>query len=101
MKQDLDQYGWNCYKEETIQWGLEADTEYVIYAIAKNIKDEWGSLAKVEHKTPVVENSIMTAANKVSMRRDQNHDHVIFKKGVSPFSGMVKAVKPAIKLQLV
>ncbi len=101
LKQDLDQYGWNCYKEETVQWGLKADTEYVIYAIAKNIKDEWGPLTKVEHKTPVIENTVMTAANKVPMRRDQNQDQVVFKKGVSPFSGMVKAVKPATKLQLV
>lgn len=46
---------WDLYKEDCGYWNVDPDTRYYVFAIAKNIKDEWGPLAKCEFTTPSAE----------------------------------------------
>lgn len=43
---------WNIYETDEWPWGLVPETEYYVFAIAKNINDEYGPLASKLFKTP-------------------------------------------------
>ncbi len=48
---------WNGYRVDSSSWGTEPGESYYALAMAKNINDEWGPLAKVEYTSPTVEDA--------------------------------------------
>lgn len=43
---------WNLYGIDDSKWNSDPDTEYVAFAIAKNINGEWGPLVRKDYATP-------------------------------------------------
>ncbi len=94
----IDQPGnpyWDFYKVDSYDWALQPGTEYLVFALAKNAKGEWGELAQVEFKTP---GDAPAAAASV-----KRHNDVTISKGVSPFKTLLngKVSKETKGLQLI
>ncbi len=49
---DQPVYGWDRTGVDEAQWNADPATEYIAFAIGKNINDEWGPLASLEFATP-------------------------------------------------
>jgi hypothetical protein len=59
LKSDTNPYNpwdsyWNQYGVDDAQWTVDMATNYIAFSIAKNTKDEWGPLQKLEFQTPAV-----------------------------------------------
>lgn len=58
--------GWNQYATDEAQWNVDPATSYVAVALAKNAKDEWGTLVKKEFTTPASPANIAPAKVKAA-----------------------------------
>ncbi len=80
---------WNQYGVDIAQWNADPSTEYIAFSIAKNAKNEWGPLAKLEITTPATPGG--APAKAVPGKRLNAGNSVI--NGVSPLNG--KSFMPA------
>ena len=92
LKQDDDMNPyWNHYAEDNVQWTSAPNTEYIAFAIAKNVNGEWGPLARKEYTTP---SSASPVAKKQAVGTRLNAD-------VQPSVGVAPVAKAARSLRLV
>lgn len=83
---------WNRYGVDVAQWGVEANKDYIAYAIAQNINGEWGPLAQKEFHTGAATGAPAKAFSVAKRVNEQAKAGHIFVAGKAP-----KALKKAKK----
>ncbi|MBQ6938438.1 MAG: hypothetical protein IJN35_01175, partial [Muribaculaceae bacterium] len=72
---------WFFYEEITTDYQIDPNTEVVVIAAAKNVKDEWGPVTEVRFTTPAEASNPDAAPSKVIKKRTTKNNN---QRGVVP-----------------